>query len=133
MDNSVHTNWISEQQKNESSIIAIDFDGVLHKNSKGYYDGTIYDEPVKGAFNALKYLSSNYTLVIYSFKGTPDRPLVNGKDGIELIWDWLKVNKVDQYITDVVRYKPNAMIYIDDKGYRFNNWEETLKFLKKFE
>ena len=34
--------------------IAIDFDGVIHKNSKGYYDGTIYDEPVEGSLEAIK-------------------------------------------------------------------------------
>lgn len=125
--------WRKKQRENEEKVIAIDFDGVLHKNSKGYYDGTIYDEPVEGAFSALKYLSEHYSLVIYSFKGHPDRPLVEGKDGIQLIWEWLKFHDVAKYITDVVRYKPNAKIYIDDKGYKFNNWEDTLLFLNNGE
>ena len=32
----------------ENTQIGIDFDGVIHKNSKGFHDGTIYDEPIEG-------------------------------------------------------------------------------------
>ena len=39
--------------ENENQI-AIDFDGVIHLNSKGFYDGTIYDNPVPGAVESIK-------------------------------------------------------------------------------
>ena len=35
-----------------------------------------------------------YDLVIYTCKATPTRPLVNGKTGIELVWEWLEKHDV---------------------------------------
>ena len=69
-------NKVIEEDKN---TIAVDFDGVIHKNSKGFSDGTVYDEPVEGVKEGLEYLSKSYKLVIYSCKASNDRPLVNGK------------------------------------------------------
>ena len=37
----------------EDKTIAVDFDGFIHKYSKGWHDGSIYDEPVEGAAEAL--------------------------------------------------------------------------------
>ena len=36
--------------------IAIDFDGVIHKYSKGWHDGTIYDKANEGAFEFIREL-----------------------------------------------------------------------------
>ncbi|MFW9871674.1 MAG: hypothetical protein ACFFG0_01140 [Candidatus Thorarchaeota archaeon] len=112
-----------------SKVIALDFDKVIHKSSKGFHDGTIYDEPVKGTAEALEYLSRKYTLVIFTCKASPDRPLVNGKTGVELIWEWLKKYDFDKYIQDVTDKKPRAKYYIDDKAIYFSNWEEVLEFI----
>ena len=46
--------------------IAVDFDGVIHKNSKGYHDGTVYDDPVEGVREPLEKLSEKYTVIVYS-------------------------------------------------------------------
>jgi len=43
--------------QDETYQIGIDFDGVIHKNSKGFYDGTVYDKPVSGAKEALEKIS----------------------------------------------------------------------------
>ena len=117
-------NMASEEDKN---TIAIDFDGVIHKSSKGFYDGTIYDEPVEGVKKGLEYLSKSCKLVVYTCKANPNRPLINGKSGTELIWEWLEDYNLSQYISDIVYGKPNAKYYNDDKGIRFINWNQTIK------
>lgn len=33
--------------------LAVDFDGVVHRYSRGWHDGTIYDEPIPGAIDGL--------------------------------------------------------------------------------
>lgn len=114
-----------------NKIIAIDFDGVVHNDYLGYNDGTIYGEPIEGSIQSIKRLSKNYILKIYSCKSNPNRPLVDEKTGTELIWEWLEKYGIKEYIEDVVWGKPNAVIYIDDKGYRFENWNDTLEQLNK--
>ena len=111
--------------------IGIDFDGVIHQCSKGYHDGTIYDSPLEGVQSALKELSAKYTLIVYTCKARADRGLVDGKTGTELVWNWLKEHKLDQYISKVTAEKPRAVCYIDDKGIRFDNWKNCLASLKE--
>lgn len=109
--------------------IGIDFDGVIHKNSKGYYDGTIYDDPIEGVKESLEQLSEKYTLIIYTTKAKPDRGLINGRRTIELIWEWLNKHDLAKYISKVTSEKPRAVVYIDDKAIRFNNWTECMEEL----
>jgi phosphoheptose isomerase len=109
--------------------LGIDFDGVIHKNSKGYYDGTIYDEPIEGVHEALKTLSDKYTLILFTTKAKPDRGLINGRHTVELIWEWLKKHNLDQYISKVTSEKPRAVVYIDDKALRFTSWDKCLNDL----
>jgi hypothetical protein len=71
-----------------------------------------------------------YDLVIYSCKATPDRPLVDGKTGIELIWGWLDKYGIKENIKDVTYIKPNAVAYIDDKGITFTNWSDVIDQLR---
>lgn len=122
---------IREHAFNDEAInLAIDFDGVIHKNSKGFYDGTIYDDPIEGSEEALKLLASKYRLILYTAKAKPDRPLVNGKTGTQLVWEWLEKNNLKVYITDITAEKPRAVAYIDDKCFRFLDWESCMNELK---
>jgi len=113
--------------------IGVDFDGVIHRCSKGYHDGTIYDSPVDGVRQALETLSKKYTVVVYTCKARSDRGLVNGKNGIELVWDWLKENNLSQYVSKVTAEKPRAVAYIDDKAIKFENWNNVLNKLKELD
>lgn len=119
------TNYVNESEK----TIAIDFDGVIHDDHLGFNDGTIYGLPIDNALTSIKKLSEKYKLIIYTCKANPKRPLINSKTGIDLIWNWLDQHKISNFIDDVIWGKPNAAIYIDDKGYRFQNWDQTLNDL----
>ena len=114
----------------EQINIGIDFDGVIHKCSKGYYDGTIYDEPVAETYSALETISRKYTIILYTCKAKPDRGLVNGKTGIELIWEWLDKYNMSQFVSKITSEKPRAIAYIDDKAIQFKSWKDTLATLK---
>jgi len=111
------------------NVLAIDFDGVIHNDDKGWYDGTCYGEPISGALNALKLLSNDYRLVVFSGKARRDRPHVDGKTGEQLIWDWLRRHDMAQFVHEVTSEKPRALYFVDDKGIRFVNWQETISFI----
>jgi|TARA_E500000305_G_C4021401_1_gene239042 hypothetical protein len=118
--------------QDETYQIGVDFDGVIHQCSKGFYDGTIYDPPIKGSYHALEALSEEYDIIVYSAKARFDRPLIDGKTGVELIWEWLKKHNMDKFVKDVTAEKPRAVFYIDDKAIRFNGiWYDTFEQLKK--
>ncbi len=107
--------------------IAIDFDGVIHTFDKGWHDGTCYGDPIDGSLEAIRFLSKQYNIIIFSAKVRPDRPLVNGKTGKELVQEWLEKHDVMQYVDDITHEKPRAEHYIDDKAIKFeNNWREIL-------
>jgi len=117
----------------EQINIGVDFDGVIHKCSKGFYDGTIYDDPIPGAFEALEKLSEKYTIIMFSAKARADRGLVNGKTGIQLIWEWLEKYDMSQFVNKVTAEKPRARFYIDDKAIRFTDWESTFKKIEELD
>ena len=122
-------NFIEKVVKNESDTLAIDFDGVIHDHNLGFHDGTVYGDPIPGAIEAVKKLSKKYKIVIFTCKSNPKRPLINGKTGPELIWEWLEKHDLKSCVEDVTYDKINALYYIDDKAISFNNWDNTLKHL----
>ena len=89
MDSTILDKFQQFIDKTEKNVIALDFDGVIHNHDKGFHDGTIYGNPIEGTKEALEILSHDYQLIIYSCKCNPNRPLIDGKNGIELIWEWL--------------------------------------------
>jgi len=129
----MNSDKFKEKIKSEvRNTIAIDFDGVIHRNSKGFYDGTIYDKPVKGTKKSLKKLYDlGFNLLVFTCKVRKDRPLINEKTGLELIWEWLEKWEFDKYISKVTNEKPRALYYIDDKGIRFEDWNQTLEFIEE--
>lgn len=118
--------------ESELKNLAIDFDGVLHNFDKGWHDGTCYGDPLPDSLEAIKELSKSWNIIIFSSKVRPDRPLVNGKTGYELVEEWLEKNKIRQFVKEITHEKPRAQYYIDDKAIEFkNNWKEILNRIEK--
>lgn len=116
----------------EERTISIDFDGVIHNDALGWHDGTIYGEPIPESLESVKKLAENYRLVLFTAKAKPDRPLVDGKTGIELIWEWLEKYEIKNCFAEITAEKPRCLFYIDDKAIRFINWENALSDIEKF-
>jgi hypothetical protein len=117
--------------EHQSQIIAVDFDGVIHDAYKGWGDGTCYGEPLPGAIEAIRKLSQKHDIIIFTAKAKDDRPLVNGKTGTVLVREWFEKYNLLDCIKDITSEKPRAELYIDDNGYRFENWDDTLNYLKE--
>lgn len=112
--------------KDEARNVCVDFDGVVHNNDKGFGDGTCYGEPIEGSLEAIKQLAQQYDVIIFTAKAKTDRPLVGGKTGKQLVWEWLHKHSIASYVKEVTSDKPRALVYIDDKAIRFINWNDTL-------
>ena len=111
----------------ETRQIGVDFDGVIHRNSKGFYDGTVYDDPIEGSLESIKELSKKYDIVVFSAKARKDRMLINGKTGVQLIEEWLGKHGFMEYVKEVTSEKPRAVAYIDDKAIRFSSWKQAMQ------
>lgn len=118
---------VLEQKLRGKKTIAIDFDGPVHKYSKGWYDGTIYDPPTPGVKEALELLSKKYRLVLFTCRVLPDQP-----NGLRDVKKWLKENDLSKYFSNITYKKPRASFYIDDNAVVFkNNWPKVLTEIKK--
>ena len=99
-----------------NKTIAVDFDGVIHKYSKGWHDGSIYDGPVEDVKRALDLLRERgFSIVIFTCR--PD---------LESIIVWCKMHNIT--VDEVTHTKPKAIAYIDDRGLRFTNWQDMIRY-----
>jgi hypothetical protein len=122
-------NFYPPGYKNDRVVVAVDFDGVIHDASQGWGDGTCYGDPIPGSLEAVRELSKKYKIIIFTAKAKPNRPLVNGKTGTQLVEEWLDKHGILDCVIEITSEKPRAFLYIDDNGYRFENWKDTLKFV----
>ena len=102
-------------------VIAVDFDGVLHRYSKGWDDGSIYDPPMPGTKAGMEQLRKHgYTLLIFSARNrNPDRE--------EEMRAWLKEHEIPfDRIATLADGKPFADVYLDDLAVRFEGWTNAI-------
>lgn len=135
---------IKKIQKPHRKTIAIDFDGVIHKYSRGFVDGTIYDEPFKNVFMAIDSLMIYYNVFIFSSRSP--RKIKKWLDKqwqfdeavstmcamtCQIIPFWYTFwNK--RRVLGITRKKLPAHIYIDDRAYKFTgDWNNTFKDITK--
>ena len=104
--------------------IAVDFDGVIHAYTKGWQDGSIYDEPVEGAIEALLKLSERFEVYIFTTR-------VKDLEQADMIRQWLIKHgwpHVEKPFPEITNIKQPATAYIDDRAIRFTNWADVRKY-----
>ena len=87
--------------------IVFDFDGVIHRYSKGWQDGSIYDKPTNGIKETIEELRKEYRVVIVSTRSSTE-------EGRQNILKWL--NKYNIQVDDILAEKPPAVMYVDDRA-----------------
>jgi hypothetical protein len=102
--------------------VLVDFDGPIHRYSKGWADGSIYDSPTVGAFDALRVLSRHYSVVIFTTRAT-------GNGLGDSIRTWFELYGLEpELIADleITNVKKPALFQVDDRAIRFNNWTQAM-------
>lgn len=116
--------------------IGVDFDGVIHAYGQGWQDGSVYDEPVPGAFESLRGLMADYAVFIHTSRD------------VQQVTEWLMERGGFRCMTDteqfsgqfwdvlgyllVTGHKYPAIAYVDDRAIRFTDWAQALEDLKEF-
>ncbi len=99
--------------------ICLDFDGVLHSYTSGWKGrANIPDPPVPGAQSFVrKIIKAGYRVAVQSARASGDE----GHAGAVAILRWMREHDfpVASYWLFVARSKPPALLYVDDRGYRF--------------
>lgn len=105
--------------------IVFDFDGVIHRYSKGWHDGSIYDGPVIGIKQVIDHLrNAGYEVVIMSTRSRTE-------EGKKAIQAWL--DKYIIYVDGIYADKPPAMCYVDDRAICFDgDCDHLLEQIKEF-
>lgn len=91
--------------------VAIDFDGVI-SSSDGYVKG-LSEMPKDGAIDALHFLKDNG----YSYY------VLTARNDIAAVQVWLRSYGVECKVSNT---KYPAGMYLDDRAYRFQDWEDAL-------
>jgi len=113
--------------------IVFDFDNVIHTGYDGYKDGSIYGKIDLELIEYIKLLMKNYCVVISTCR--PANQIVDYMNNLDLgvkfelfkrDFDknlyWKKEN-----VIGVSNEKVPGIMYIDDKGYKYNNLENLRK------
>ncbi len=112
-------------ERKEKETICFDFDGVIHSYTSGWQGmSCIPDPPVKGTKEAIAYLRMDYIVKVYSTR-------CRSSSGMRAIKEYLAEHFI--VVDEVCRYKPPAIIYVDDRGIQFNGkWNETIQAIRSF-
>lgn len=116
--------------------IVFDFDGVIHKGYKGWRDGSIYGEIDNELLDYVKELMEDYFIVISSNR--PAEQIVNrlNEERKDMQFEIFKKDMKDHMywnkdnIVGVTNEKAVGILYVDDRGFRYEKLEDLKKFIK---
>lgn len=102
--------------------IAVDFDGVINSYTSGWTgEDHLPDPPVDGAFAWLEEVSKTYRVVLHTARLSSSRRTAK----VVLALDsWFRKHGLPEGVLRSIQYwtdpgKPQAVLYIDDRAYRF--------------
>lgn len=106
----------------EPYTVAVDFDGVLHSYISPWVSSAIIpDPPVPGAIEWLTQISKKFRVAIFTTRGAT-------KLGRSAVQSWLVENGWPEGAeVEVTSEKPPALVYIDDRAWRFEGVFPTVQ------
>jgi hypothetical protein len=125
--------YYSEADNNTRRAM-IDLDGTIHKYSKGYQDGTIYDDPFDGAKETIDWLKGlGFEIIIFTTRASKENAEELGGDHLKQITNienYLNGNGI--YFDRITSDKLGADFYIDDKAITIANgdWDSVKKIIR---
>lgn len=111
----------------ERQAVCFDFDGVIHKYSKGWQDGSIYDEVNVEVVKLISILQ-NYKIPVFVCSTRNPKQII---EWWERVIDLpVKIIKDETFWKDlttvgITNRKLPAQLYIDDRAYKYNG--QTVK------
>lgn len=117
--------------------IVFDFDGVIHVGYKGWKDGSIYGQIDYELLWYIKELMKDYYVVISSNRPAEQIADFLNKDGnnpldFEVFKKDMQGNMYwnKDNVVGVTNEKAVGILYIDDRGFRYNNKKDTYDNIK---
>jgi hypothetical protein len=112
-------------KRQNNQTICADFDETLCRHQEYGEFGLLHEKPMAGAKEAMEQLKKEgYRIVVLTVR-------LNPSFGGDLRWKkwviqhWLQ--KFEIPFDEITNNKPKAVAYIDNKGIRFTDWQQTLR------
>jgi len=105
-------------------VLSVDFDGVLHRYSKGLHDGSIYDSPTPGAQEFIRKAQEHFFVMIFTARAR------NPEMKAEII-EWLDEHGFPEVPVTSTKYP--SFLWLDDRCERFTGAFPDPESLLKFQ
>jgi len=103
--------------------VCLDFDGVLHRYADGWTGAKPEDGVVEGAQEFVSWLHiAGYRVAVSSSRA-------RDPEGLASISEWLSRHGMMGFISEITPSKPPAVLYVDDRGFRFQGDFAPIKAL----